>query len=187
MPQSETIRLQLVTPEDAELLSRWRDDPEFADRFQELAPIPPHIWEKRLRDRPYEPERNGLWLVKSLDSDVPMGMVLHFEPSAVPHYRALEVGWELRPAFRGRGIATEASRVLVNYLFNLTPVQRIQATITEGNEASCRVAERVGMQHEGLCRKAGFARGSFVNLHLYSILRDDWHDERSYAGARSTR
>lgn len=184
MPRGETIRLQPVTPDDAELLSRWSDDPGFATGFQDLVPTPPQVWEQQLRNRPFEPERNGLWLVIGTDSDLPMGMVLHFEPSAVPHYRGLEIGWELRPEFRGRGIATEAARILVNYLFNLTPVQRIQAVIVAENEASCRVAERVGMQHEGLCRRAGFVRGSFVDLRLYSILREEWQNEASYTEGR---
>lgn len=154
------------------------------DPFQEISPLPRYAMEKWLAPEPFQPERRGWWLIKSLDSDEPMGLVLHFEPSAVPHFRALEVGWEVRPDFRGHGVATEAACVLVNYLFNLTPIQRIQAMITDGNEASCHVAERVGMQHEGVCRKAGFGRGTYVDLHLYSILREEWHDEVSYAQGR---
>lgn len=184
MRHGKTIRLQLATPDDAELISEWRDNPGYVDPFQEIVPMPAHVLEKELAPEPYQPDRRGWWLIRSLESGEPMGLVLHFVPSAVPYYHSLEVGWEVRPAFRGRGIATEAACVLVNYLFNLTDTQRIQATITEGNEASFRVAESVGMQRDGICRKAGFARGLYVNLHLFSILREEWKDEESYMQGR---
>lgn len=184
MPWNERIRLQLVTPDDAPLLSRWSEDNESNVLTQLRAPLPPHVLDKRFRETPYEPERRAMWLVKIPQSEDPVGMVVHFEPSATAHFRGLEVGWEIRPEFRGRGLATEATRVLVNYLFMLTTVQRIQAVIDVGNNASRRVAERAAMRHEGICRGAGFHRGQYSDMHLYAIVRDDWRDDETYDLAR---
>ncbi|MGH2444086.1 MAG: GNAT family N-acetyltransferase [Chloroflexota bacterium] len=184
MRQGKSVRLRQATPDDAPLVHGWRDDPGYHDPFQEISPMPLSFLEGEFAHDPYLPESKGWWIILSPDTDEPMGMVLHFNPSAMPHYHALEVGWEVRPEFRGRGIASEAASILVNYLFNLTSIQRIQAAIAVGNEASGAVARRVGMQSEGICRKAGFGRGLPIDLQIYSILREEWRDEESYIRGR---
>ena len=53
-----------------------------------------------------------------------------------------------------------------------------------GNDASCRVAERGGMQRDGLYRNVFFLHGRYVNMHLYAIVREDWKNEEVYRQSR---
>jgi RimJ/RimL family protein N-acetyltransferase len=64
-------------------------------------------------------------------------------------------------------------------------VERLQAAMVVGNEASRQVAEHAGMQHEGIYRKVYFLHGRYVDLHLYSIVREDWEDEQAYRRRRA--
>jgi [ribosomal protein S5]-alanine N-acetyltransferase len=42
------------------------------------------------------------------------------------------------------------------------------------------VLERIGMRHEGVLRQNTFLRGEYVDLNLYSIVRNDWKSEADY-------
>jgi RimJ/RimL family protein N-acetyltransferase len=57
----------------------------------------------------------------------------------------VEIGWSLRGAFRGRGLATEGARASIDAVFEYVPVERAIALIAPENEQSIAVAERVGM------------------------------------------
>lgn len=58
----------------------------------------------------------------------------------------VEVGWELQPAYRGRGYAREAARAVLARAFGAAAVVEVVAMIDPTNAASIAVAEAVGMQ-----------------------------------------
>jgi [ribosomal protein S5]-alanine N-acetyltransferase len=60
-----------------------------------------------------------------------------------------EVGWHLRRASWGRGYATEAGRVLLEYGFNRLGRSVIYAVAKAENTASLRVMQRLHMQPKG--------------------------------------
>ena len=79
----------------------------------------------------------------------------------------------LRPAYQGRGIGTEAQRLLVAYLFEHTRVHRIEAFTDAANHAEQRALEKAGFRREGVIREAQWRGGSWHDQVLYSILRSD--------------
>lgn len=86
----------------------------------------------------------------------------------------------ITPRFRAQGFAIQVACVLVNHLFDATPIERLQATVVVGNDASAHVAEAAGMQRDGIYCKVSFLHGRPVDLYLFAIVRDDWKDEQSY-------
>ena len=57
----------------------------------------------------------------------------------------VEIGYAVAPAYRGKGLATEAAQGLVEFAFSHPQIQTIQAhTLAEENE-SVRVLQKVGM------------------------------------------
>lgn len=93
--------------------------------------------------------------------------------AAEPH-RCMELGYWLAEPFWGRGIVVEACRKLLEYVFAEFAPRRIQARVIEGNAASIRVLEKIGFQQDGFLRSALFRRGRFENVHLFSMLDEDW-------------
>ena len=58
----------------------------------------------------------------------------------------VEIGYAVAPAYRGKGLATEAARGLIDFAFSHPQIQTVQAhTLAEENE-SVRVLRKVGMQ-----------------------------------------
>jgi RimJ/RimL family protein N-acetyltransferase len=83
------------------------------------------------------------------------------------------IGIDLLPEARGRGYGTTAQRLLVEYLFAHTPVHRIEADTESDNVAEQRALTKAGFTREGVLRGAGFRGGSYRDLVLFSILRDE--------------
>ncbi len=61
----------------------------------------------------------------------------------------IELGWTLRRDLWGAGIATEAARGALAYLFDTVGLGYVVSAIDPGNERSQRVAQRLGMRPEG--------------------------------------
>ncbi len=87
--------------------------------------------------------------------------------------RRMEMGyWLAEPAW-GRGVATEAAAALVRYVFDNHPVQRLQARVFAGNDASARVLAKVGLRYEGTLRAGALVKGRFRDVMMFALLRTD--------------
>jgi len=118
------------------------------------------------------PKENELRLAIRLRRDGRLcgGMGLHPE---MQHRRA-ELGYWIGVPFWGNGYATEAAREVVRYGFEKLDLNRIFATHFKGNEKSGRVLQKIGMRHEGSIRQGVLKSGKFIDLEMYSILREDY-------------
>jgi RimJ/RimL family protein N-acetyltransferase len=63
---------------------------------------------------------------------------------------AVEIGYSVAPAYRERGLATEAARGMIDYAFAHPPVKRVDAHTLPLKNASGRVLEKVGMKYVGM-------------------------------------
>lgn len=72
---------------------------------------------------------------------------------SVPAFGIAELGYGLRPAWRGRGLTTRAVRLVADWAFTQAGVARLEIGAAVGNVASQRVAERAGFVREGIARQ----------------------------------
>ena len=92
--------------------------------------------------------------------------------------QCVEFGYWVAEPFWGKGIATEAARAVVPYLFDALSAERVQAHCMAPNAASGRVLEKAGLTYEGTLRSAILRRGRFWDIKMYSILRAEWEAKR---------
>ena len=71
-----------------------------------------------------------------------------------------------------RGFATSAARLLADHGLHDLGFHRIEIFMAVENEASRRVAERVGATFEGTMRGRLLLHGRYHDAHLYSIVSD---------------
>ena len=89
-----------------------------------------------------------------------------------------EIGYVLNSDFRGRGLAPEAARRLLEFGFGELGLNRIEARFMQGNEASRRVMEKIGMTFEGYHRDLVYAKGSYRTVGVCAIIRAEWEQKR---------
>jgi len=104
-----------------------------------------------------------------------IGEIRHFLDK--PHH-LMELACWLVPSERKKGYATEATQLMVDYLFLSKEIARIQAIVDVKNLASQRVLEKAGFQREGTVRDGYFNRGEWRSEYLYSILRREWKEPK---------
>ena len=178
----EDVRLRRPTPADAELVASWWEDPAYRGEYYNVWPSSVHEWSTEFAKEGNE-DREAFYLIVAREREEPIGTI-GYVPYTVGWFRGLELWWQVHPSERGRGVASRATCLLVNHLFDAIPVERLQATMVVGNEASRRVAENAGMQIEGVHRGVFFVHGQHRDMWLYSILRSDWLDDESYRISR---
>lgn len=86
--------------------------------------------------------------------------------------RQCNIGFWVRKSAQGQGVATEAANSLVRYAFAALGMRRIGLTHSSGNEASRRIAERLGFSFEGIQRGANILPGG-KNADRYCYARFD--------------
>lgn len=75
---------------------------------------------------------------------------------------------------RGRGVGTEALKLLVRYGFLTLGLERAELDVHQDNARAIRCYENAGFRHEGRKRHAVFTDGRFRDLLQLSVLRDEW-------------
>ena len=83
-----------------------------------------------------------------------------------------ELGYWLTPACWGKGIMSEAVRMLCREGFSRCAIERIYAEPFADNLASRRVLEKCGFTLEGVLRKSIFKAGTYHDSCVYALLRD---------------
>jgi RimJ/RimL family protein N-acetyltransferase len=90
------------------------------------------------------------------------------------HNRMAHVGLSLRPAFRGRGLGTDAVRVLCRYGFAILGLHRLQAETLADNNAMMASATRAGFVPEGTLRRSAWVNGEFADEVILGQLAAEW-------------
>jgi RimJ/RimL family protein N-acetyltransferase len=99
---------------------------------------------RQWRDRGF-----GLFAVEDRESGELAGWVGLTVPDFLPEILpAVEIGWRLRPAYWGRGLATEAAREVMAFGFTQARLDRIVSICHVDHHASARVMTKLGMRPE---------------------------------------
>ena len=92
---------------------------------------------------------------------------------ALTEHSVGEVGCCLVPAARGRGIATEALRLLTDWAFATLEVGRVQVFVAPENVAALELADRVGFRREGVLRSYWEVGGERLDVVVLARLPGD--------------
>ncbi len=117
----------------------------------------------------YEP-RTEYYLAITLGDDTLVGFVR----LGLDGVQAAKLGYAIAADYWGRGYASDAARLIVDFGFRKLALHRISAAIGPDNAPSIAVAQRLGMSYEGTIRHHVFTNGFWRDSLLYSVLEDDW-------------
>ena len=75
---------------------------------------------------------------------------------------------------QGKGIGTFAVKAMLDHAFNNLNLHRIELTVLEDNKRAQHVYEKCGFVKEGVRRKAKYKNGKFVDMYVYSVLKEEY-------------
>jgi RimJ/RimL family protein N-acetyltransferase len=167
------IRLRQATLDDVELLTLWSSSPSHTGEFNDFG---------LARQRPY-PElitkneligpNGGTLMVERFAGKKAIGTVswrqVRYGPT--PESAAWNIGISLIPEMRGLGYGSLAQRLLTDYLFATTSVNRIEAGTDVENLAEQRSLEKAGFIREGVLRGAQYRAEAWHDLVIYAVVR----------------
>lgn len=159
--ETERLRIRQFTEDDAPPLLELDSDPEVM-RFVGPYQLPNvEAYRDYIRSR-YLPEYErspgwGVWAAVEKSSGKFLGkFILHpaehdttYGQDAGFQADDIELGFRFRRDCWGRGFATEGSRALIRLAFCQNKAKRIVAAVLDGNVASVRVLEKVGLKLVG--------------------------------------
>jgi RimJ/RimL family protein N-acetyltransferase len=158
----DSARLRPIEEADLDLLSRFDTDPAASQPFEWTGFRGPGARRRRWAQDGWI-GRDSTQLAVALPDDTLAGIVSWRAIKAGgPEGGCLEIGALLFPEHRDRGVGTAAHRLLVEYLFATTLVNRLQAVTDLENLAEQRVLERVGFRREGVLRGLAFIGGRWA-------------------------
>jgi RimJ/RimL family protein N-acetyltransferase len=116
--------------------------------------------------------RTELQLVLEYDGKFAGGFSFH---TLVLEEEKAEIGYWLSADVRGKGIATQAAKLLTEYGFETIGFHRIEALVVESNMASLKVLSKAGYRQEGVLRdKSCCEDGTRENMVMFAAIRSDW-------------
>lgn len=89
------------------------------------------------------------------------------------YHKSAEVGYWVGEPFWGKGIATKAVELLVQYAFEDLKLIRVFAGAFEYNVGSMRVLEKNGFQKEGIAKNAVFKNNNLWDEHRYALVKKE--------------
>jgi len=166
------INLRALEPTDLEFLFQTENDESFWEVSNTQKPFSKYLLQQYLENAQqdiYEAKQLRLMVVEN-NSNTSVGMidVFDFEPK---HKRA-GIGILISPKFEGKGYASEALQLLINYVFTHLDLHQVYANITDDNHKSISLFEKQGFKKIGNKKDWIFSNGTFKNELLYQLIHD---------------
>jgi RimJ/RimL family protein N-acetyltransferase len=171
MLRGELLQLRTVRERDLDDLYAKLSNLQYRGSFFPLGVQSASSFRRSFQEHGFWQKEEGMLLMTDAKDEV----VGEIEFYPIMHYL---VGYELSYLLfgsdhSGKGYTTEAVSLMTGYLFANKRVNRVQLAIHPENAASRRVAEKAGYTLESLMRGCWFHQGTFQDLEIWAVLRDE--------------
>ena len=79
-------------------------------------------------------------------------------------------------SYKGKGVAKEASKLILAYGFEELGLNRIYLFTEVDNIAAQKLFERVGFKREGIRKQDVYSHGAFADRIAYGHLKEEWKE-----------
>ena len=118
-------------------------------------------------------KRGVRWGITIKGDDKLIGSAGFYKWVQPERYQA-EMGYDLNPAYWGKGIMTEALIAIIQHGFDRMGLHRIEVLISHHNKRSQRLMQNLGFKREGVLRDHYFIEGRFSDDVIFSLLKEEW-------------
>jgi [ribosomal protein S5]-alanine N-acetyltransferase len=170
--ESERLIFAAPTLDDASAIKPIINHPDIAKMTLSIRyPYPDDAAVKWITKLASSENINYNFLIKLKESQTiigGIGLYLH------EHFKRAAIGYWLGLDYWNKGYASEASRRLIDFGFDVLALERIEGEYFPENTASRRVMEKAGMQFEGIMRNYLQKDDMNKDNGICAIIRQDW-------------
>lgn len=170
----EKINIRKFNVEDIENKIRWIND---ADNNQYL-----HY------DLPLEYNKTLSWYEKIKDNEARYDAIIEYNNVPVGVIGLINIDEKNKKAeyyitlgekeYKGKGIATIATKQIIDYGFNNYNIEKIWLCVDDKNTIAKKLYEKVGFKLEGILKKDIYFKGEMIDRCMYGICKEDWSSEQ---------
>ena len=115
-----------------------------------------------------------------MDSAIGIFQVRQLEPG----FGTAEWGFAVGSAFWGTGVFMDGARLIIDFAFDVIGTHRLEARAAILNGRGNGALRKVGAMQEGILRKSFLRHGEYLDQALWTILDEDWRQQRVVWGAQ---
>jgi RimJ/RimL family protein N-acetyltransferase len=168
------VYLRPAEKDDLERFVRWFADAEVTRYLALRAPFSlaaEERWFEQMLGS--QGKRDYHFVICLLEDDTPIGT------AGLHNINGMEGNAEFgisigEKAYWNQGYGTEALHAICDFGFGALRLERIYLQVYAPNQRARRSYEKAGFVHEGTQRHALFAEGTFWDVDVMSLLRDEW-------------
>jgi len=166
--KGQQIYLRPITADDTKMAVRWRNKPVVVENFIYRKEVSVKDHEEWLANKVFK----GLvhqFIVCRNEDDTPLGSV-YLQNFEEQHRRAESGIYLGEEQAYGKGIGTEAVKLMADYAFETLGLHKLTARVLSYNMASRRLHEKAGYVQEACLRDELFLDGQYEDLILFGAV-----------------
>jgi [ribosomal protein S5]-alanine N-acetyltransferase len=167
-----TVTLRAWRPADAPSLARHANNPNVARQLRDRFPHPYTLADARHFIQGVAGARPTTLFAMVVDGNAVGG--IGFFPGADVERFSAEVGYWLGEPYWGRGITSEALKLISTYAFEVCNMLRLFALPFADNRQSARVLEKAGYTREAVLRASSVKHGEIRDQAMYALVNESW-------------
>ncbi|WP_405455558.1 GNAT family N-acetyltransferase [Streptomyces sp. NBC_00101] len=168
----EKALLRPFSPDDAPRMIAILDDPEVRRfTFEPSSELTPELVRAWYASRHTQDDRLDLAVTDRVTGEL-VGEVVLNEWS--PAERSCGFRTLIAAAGRGRGLGTEATRLVVGHAFESLGLRRVSLEVYSTNHRALRVYRKVGFREVGVRTRAQLREGVWNDETLMAVTADEW-------------
>lgn len=166
----ENISLRALEPEDIDFLSSTENDESNWEISSTQIPFSKYILERYIENAHqdiYEAKQYR-FVISAIDN-TPIGMIDLFDFN--PQHNRVGIGVLITPLFQGKGYASEALELVIEYAFTYLNVHQLFANITSNNKKSIALFEKFNFKPVGVKKDWIFSNSTYKDEILYQLFK----------------
>jgi RimJ/RimL family protein N-acetyltransferase len=174
----ERIRLRAAEKEDIPTFLRWINDEEVTENLFFAMPMSRFEEEQWFDTMIKNPASEHVLVIEIKDTSTNQD----YRPIGTCQFHNLD--WRNRSAeigimigekmFWDQGYGTGTMRLMLKHGFEVLNLNRIWLQVIAKNTRGIRAYEKAGFTFEGQYRQAHYQHGEYFDVHLMSVLRNEW-------------
>ncbi len=174
MIKGDNVQLRAVEKRDVDLLYQWENDMALWQVSNTIVPFSRYQIEKYIKSASldiYQTKQLRLIIETSHANSLPLtiGLIDMFDFD--PFHNRAGLGIVINEKFRGKGFASEALQLFINYAFTTIGVHNLYCNIAQSNEISLKLFKSMGFNLVGIKKEWLKTNNGYEDEILLQIIR----------------